>query len=52
MVQRKAIHVQYISTHEQVADVFTKSLARTKFEYLRGRLGLVENVSLAERECC
>jgi hypothetical protein len=51
MVQRKAIHVQYLSTHEQVADVFTKLLARTKFEYFHERLGVVENASLAEREC-
>jgi hypothetical protein len=52
MVQRKEVHVQYLSTHEQVADVFTKPLARTKFEYFRERLGLVENASLVERECC
>jgi hypothetical protein len=52
MVQRKVVHVQYLSTHEQVAYVFTKPLARTKFEYFRERLGLVENSSLAERECC
>jgi hypothetical protein len=51
MVQRKAVHVQYISTHKQVADVFTKPLTRTKFEYFHERLGLVENASLVEREC-
>jgi hypothetical protein len=51
-VQRKAVHVQYLSTHEQVVDVFTKPLARTKFEYFRERLCLVENSSLAKRECC
>jgi hypothetical protein len=51
MVQRKAVHVQYLSTHEQTADVFTKPLARAKFEYFHERLGLVENASLAEREC-
>jgi hypothetical protein len=51
MVQRKAIHVMYLSTHEQVADVFTKLLARMKFEHFRERLGRVENASLAEREC-
>jgi hypothetical protein len=51
MVQRKVVHVQYLSTHEQVADVFTKPLARTKFEYFHERLSLVENASLAEREC-
>jgi hypothetical protein len=51
MVQRKTIHVQYLSTHEQIADIFTKPLAKTKFEYFRERLGLMENASLAEREC-
>jgi hypothetical protein len=51
MVQRKAIHVQYLSTHEQVANVFTKPLARMKFEYFRETLGVVENASLDEKEC-
>jgi hypothetical protein len=31
MVQRKAVHVQCLPTHEQIADIFTKQLARTKF---------------------
>jgi hypothetical protein len=52
MVQRKVVHVQYLSTHEQVADVFTKPLPKTKFEYFYERIGMVENASLAERECC
>jgi hypothetical protein len=52
MVQRKAVHVQYLSTHKQVAYVFTKLPAKTKFKYFCERLGLVENASLAERECC
>jgi hypothetical protein len=52
MVQRKGIHVKYLPTHEQIADIFTKPLANTKFEYFREKLGLVENASLAERECC
>jgi hypothetical protein len=51
MVQRKTVHVQYLSTREQIANIFTKPLAKTKFEYFRERLGLVENASLAEREC-
>jgi hypothetical protein len=51
MVQRKAVHGHYLSTHEQVAYVFTKLLARIKFEYFCERLGLVKNASLAEREC-
>jgi hypothetical protein len=51
MVHRKAVHVQYLSTHEQVADIFTKPLSKTKFEYFHERLGMVENASLVEREC-
>jgi hypothetical protein len=51
MVQRKVVHVQYLPTHEQIADIFTKPFSRTKFEFFRERFGLVENASLAEREC-
>jgi hypothetical protein len=51
MVERKAIHVRYLPTHEQIADISIKPLAKTKFEYICERLGLVENTSLAEREC-
>jgi hypothetical protein len=35
MVQRKAVHVQYLPTHEQIADIFTKPFAKMKFEYFR-----------------
>jgi hypothetical protein len=51
MVQRKTVHVQYLPTHEQIADIFTKPLAKMKFMYFRERLGLVENVCVDEREC-
>jgi hypothetical protein len=51
MVQRKAVHLQYPPTYEQIADIFTKLLAKTKFEYFRERLGLVKITSLAKREC-
>jgi hypothetical protein len=51
MVQRKEIHVQYLPTHEKIADIFTKLLAKMNFEYFCERLGLVDNISLAEREC-
>jgi hypothetical protein len=46
MVQRKAVLVQYLP-----ADVLTKALIGTKFEYFRDRLSVAENASLAEREC-
>jgi hypothetical protein len=45
------VHVQYLSTHEQIADIFTKPLAKKKFKYFYEKLGLMENASLAEREC-
>ena len=51
MVQRRAISLRYIPTDEQTADVLTKPLSKTKFEYFRDKLGVVENVRLAEREC-
>jgi hypothetical protein len=51
MVQRKIVHMQYFPTHEQIIDIFTKPLAKTKFKYFHERLGLVESASLAEREC-
>jgi hypothetical protein len=50
MVQRKTIQVQYLPTNEQIANIFTKLFAKTKFEYFRERLGLVENFSLSKRE--
>ena len=51
MVQRHAMELRYIPTEEQIVDALTKSLCQGKFEYFRDKLGVVENVSLAEREC-
>ena len=50
MVQRGAVELQYISADNQIANVHIKPLPRMKLEYLRGRLGVEENVSLLERE--
>ena len=51
MVQRRVVELRYVSTNEQIADVLTKPLGRGKFVYFRDKLEVVENVSLAEREC-
>jgi hypothetical protein len=51
MFWRKTIHVKYLPTHEKIVYIFTKPLAKTKFEYFYERLVLVENASLNEREC-
>ena len=45
------MELQFIPTDEQVADVFTKPLVRGKFEVFWEMLGIVDDVSLAEREC-
>ena len=41
MMQKGAIKLQYVSTDEQVADVFTKPPSRVKFEHFRDKLGVV-----------
>jgi hypothetical protein len=51
LVQRKTVKLQYIATSEQVADILTKPLTSRQFVQLRGKLGVAENDSLAEREC-
>ena len=43
MVQKGAIKIQYVSTDEQVVDVFTKPVSRLKFEYFHDKLGVVRN---------
>jgi hypothetical protein len=37
MVLRKAVLMQYLPTDEQIADVLTKPLAKSKFEYFRDK---------------
>ena len=42
-IRDKVIDVKQISTDENMADFFTKSLARPRFELLRSQLGLVHD---------
>jgi hypothetical protein len=51
MVPRKAVLMRYLPTDEQIADVLTKPLSKSKFKYFCDKLGVVENAPLAEREC-
>ena len=51
MVQRCAVEPRYIPTDEHIADVLTKPLGRRKFVYFQDKIGVMENVSLVEREC-
>ena len=43
--------MQYIRMDEEIADIMTKPLLASKFVYFRDKLGMVENASLAEKEC-
>ena len=40
-VTNQVVQVHYIPTTEQIADIFTKPLAKTPFEYLRQKLGVI-----------
>jgi len=50
-VQRRIMLLSYIPTEDQDADILTKALTRSKFEYHRGRIGVDDNPYLVEREC-
>ena len=51
LVRDGAVKPQYVPIDEQVVDILTKPLSRMKFVYFREKLGVIENVSLAGREC-
>ncbi|WOG82194.1 hypothetical protein DCAR_0101356 [Daucus carota subsp. sativus] len=43
-VEEGEIQLQYCTTQEQLADIFTKALPKEKFCYLRERIGVVKQV--------
>ena len=51
MVKRCVVELQYVPTDEQVANVLMKPTVRGKFEAFRDMLEIMDDVSLAEREC-
>ena len=51
MVHKRVVRLQFISIDEQIVDVLTKTLSRVKFVYFRDKLGVMQNVFLAKREC-
>lgn len=42
-VQKGVVKLEYISTNEQVADIFTKALPQGKHVYFRDKMGVVRN---------
>ena len=51
MVQRHAMELLFFPIDEHVVDMLTKPLVQAKFEGFRKMLRIVDDVSLAEREC-
>ena len=45
-VAEQNIALEYISTKEQIADIFTKPLPREAFEHLRQKMGVISLSSL------
>ena len=50
MVQKGAVELQFVLTDDQIADILTKPLLKTKFDYFHRRLGVEENASLVEEK--
>ena len=42
--QDKEVRLEYVNTKEQIVDIFTKSLLKDAFLYLRGKLGVVPHL--------
>jgi hypothetical protein len=51
MMQKNILSIQYVPTTKQTTDILTKPLSLTNFVYIRDKLVVAENASLAEREC-
>ena len=41
LVQDKEVRLEYVNTKEKIVDIFTKSLPKDAFMYLRSRLGAI-----------
>ena len=50
-VQQRIMLLSYIPIEDRDADILTKVLTRSKFEYHRDRIGAADNPYLVEREC-
>ena len=44
-VHRRIMLLQYIPTEDQDVDILMKALAKSKFKYHRGRIGVADNPS-------
>ena len=45
-IEAGQIKLKYVPTEDNVADIFTKALARDRFHYLRQQLGILSDAEL------
>lgn len=50
MVEQKQVSLEFCSTHEQIADVLTKSVTKEKFVFFRWQLGVMQFESRGHEE--
>ena len=41
LVQYKQVGMEYVSTKDQIIDIFKKNLPKDAYKYLRGKLGVI-----------
>ena len=41
LVEEKEVKMEYVSSKEQIANIFTKPLPKDAYEYLRCRIGVI-----------
>jgi len=46
LVHRGAIHVRYVHTQDQLADLLTKPLSKQRIEHLRSKIALADGSSI------
>ena len=54
LVEEKEVKIEYVSSKEQIFDIFTKPLPKDAYEYLRGKLRviLLSKVSMCRIMVC
>ena len=49
MVEKEKLWMKYVSTENNIADIFTKALGPQRFEKLRERLGVKDKLALEDK---
>ena len=52
LVRDAQVKLEYVPTHENVADLMTKPLGASKIKKFRSQAGLMCEITRVEEECC